>query len=447
MLRAGKPSDWIVAAGRRVAAMLACERGNIAMTFALASVPLVVSVGGLVDYVRATMAHTAMQNALDATSLALSRQTNITTMSSSDMLTFATNYFNANYTDQDAPTVTLTPSYSASGPSVTVGGSASVPMNFLGLVGLPNLTITATSTTIWGESRLRVALVLDNTGSMADSGKMTALKTATHNLLTQLQNAVSVPGDVYVSMIPFVKDVNVGASNYGQSWIRWDLWDAVNGKCSRSRYTTQSACTGAGKTWTPASHSTWNGCVTDRDQNNDTTNVAPSSATAATLFPAEQYSLCPGALMGLSYDWTALGNEVDAMQPNGTTNQAIGLAWGWQSLTQSPFTIPAFDPKYTYKQIIILLSDGLNTQDRWYGDGVNTSTQVDARQQILCANIKAAGVLVYTVQVDTGGDPTSTLLQGCASDPSHFFLLTSASQIITTFQSIGTALSDLRLKN
>jgi hypothetical protein len=30
-----------------------------------------------------------------------------------------------------------------------------------------------------GESRLRVALVLDNTGSMADAGKMTALQTAT----------------------------------------------------------------------------------------------------------------------------------------------------------------------------------------------------------------------------------------------------------------------------
>ena len=133
------------------------------------------------------------------------------------------------------------------------------------------------------------------------------------------------------------------------------------------------------------------------------------------------------------------------MQPNGSTNQAIGLAWGWQSLTQAPFTIPAFDPTYTYKQIIILLTDGLNTQDRWYGDGYNTSTQVDARQQILCTNIKNAGVIVYTVQVNTGGDPTSTLLQNCATDPSYFFLLTSASQIVTTFQSIGTALSNLRL--
>ena len=60
-----------------------------------------------------------------------------------------------------------------------------------------------------------MALVLDNTGSMADDGKMTALKTATKNLLTQLQGAASVDGDVYVSIIPFSKNVNLGPANYG----------------------------------------------------------------------------------------------------------------------------------------------------------------------------------------------------------------------------------------
>jgi hypothetical protein len=55
----------------------------------------------------------------------------------------------------------------------------------------------------------------------------------------------------------------------------------------------------------------------------------------------------------------------------------------------------------------------------------------------------AAGVTVYAVQVNTGGDPTSTLLQNCASDSSKFFLLISADAIVTTFDQIGTALSKL----
>ncbi len=129
------------------------------------------------------------------------------------------------------------------------------------------------------------------------------------------------------------------------------------------------------------------------------------------------------------------------MQPNGNTNQAVGLQAGWQSLTAAPFTVPAMDPNYKYTQAIILLSDGLNTEDRWYSN----ASSIDTRQQKTCDNIKAAGITIYTVQVNTGGDPTSTLLQNCASDASKFFLLTSSTQIVTTFNQIGTALSNLRL--
>lgn len=114
---------------------------------------------------------------------------------------------------------------------------------------------------------------------------------------------------------------------------------------------------------------------------------------------------------------------------------------GWQSLTAAPFAIPAMDSHYQYIQAIILLSDGLNTEDRWY----TSASSIDARQQTTCDNIKAAGITIYAVQVNTGGDPTSTLLQSCASDPGKFFLLTSATQIVTTFNQIGTALSNLRL--
>ena len=63
--------------------------------------------------------------------------------------------------------------------------------------------------------------------------------------------------------------------------------------------------------------------------------------------------------------WTSMNSLADSMQPNGNTNQPIGLVWGWQSLVGGgPLTAPAMDPNYTYQQIIILLSDGLNTADR-----------------------------------------------------------------------------------
>src|SRR5262249_35996072 len=141
----------------------------------------------------------------------------------------------------------------------------------------------------------------------------------------------------------------------------------------------------------------------------------------------------------MSYDWTTLNTKVDAMAPAGNTNQAIGLAWGWQSLAQTaPLNAPPLDPNYQYQQVIILLSDGLNTQDRWY----SSASPIDTRQGIACTNIKNANVTIYTVLVMSGN---STVLQNCASDASKYFALTDANSIITTFNTIGTNLVKLHL--
>ena len=255
-----------------------------------------------------------------------------------------------------------------------------------------------------------------------------------------------------MSIIPFVKDVTLDPANSGASWIDWTDWNAANGSCSNSWYKSQSRCTSHNGTWTPANHGTWNGCVVDRgDQNGpdtadyDTNVVEPTTSITATLFAAEQYSSCPQAAMGLSYDWATMSSLVDNMSPAGNTNQAIGLALGWMSLTGGgPFTAPAMDPDYKYQQVIILLTDGLNTQDRWY----TNQSDIDTRQEMTCGNIKDANVILYTIQVDTGGDPTSTLLQNCASNTSgttDHFLLTSADEIVTTFNQIGTDLTRLYL--
>ena len=83
----------------------------------------------------------------------------------------------------------------------------------------------------------------------------------------------------------------------------------------------------------------------------------------------------------------------------------------------------------------------IGTQNRWY----TSATDIDARQQIACANVKLAKIDLYTIQVNTGGDPISTLLQNCASDPKKFFHLTSADQMTATFQEIGTNLTKLRV--
>ena len=439
---------YIREAARR---FVGANHANVAVIFAIACVPIISSVGLAIDYSRANSARSSMQAALDSTALMLSKDLSQGVITASQVNAQAQLYFAALYTNKDAAqSATISATYTANGSmgsTIQIIGSGSVMTDFMKVAGFPNIDFSTSSTSAWGNVRMRVAMALDNTGSMGQDGKMPALQTASKNLIDQLSALAKNPGDVYVSIIPFAKDVNVGPSNYSQNWIDWTAWDAKNGTnvCnSRDRW---GNCTST--TWTPAAHSTWNGCVWDRDKDHDpsgfdTLNTAPVTSNIYTLFPAEQWSACPVQLMPLSYNWSALKSLIDTMTPNGNTDQAIGMAWAWQSLAQTaPLNAPAKDSNYTYKDAIILLSDGLNTQDRWYTDAAS----IDLRQQKLCKNAKDAGVIVYTIQVNTSkpADPTSAVLSQCASSPENFYMLTSANQVLSAFTSIGTSLSKLRV--
>jgi hypothetical protein len=159
------------------------------------------------------------------------------------------------------------------------------------------------------------------------------------------------------------------------------------------------------------------------------------------MFPAEQYSSCPAQLLPLTYDWTTLNDKVDGLYPNGNTNQGIGIAWAFQALTASPFTIPAKDANYKYTEVIILMSDGLNTQNRFSSN----QSSIDTRELTTCTNAKNAGIVIYTVQVNTGGDPTQAVMKNCASSADKFTEIKKANQLVAAFNSIGTALSNLRI--
>jgi Flp pilus assembly protein TadG len=440
----------------------AARDGNIAITFAIALLPLLGFVGAAIDYSRAAHAKSAMQAALDSTSLMLSKDLSTGTITQSQISTKAVSYFTALYTNKDAQgvsiTATYTPGSGTTGNTVQVNGTGSITTDFMRIAGFPTMGYGATSTSTWGTSLLRVALVLDSTGSMADYNKIGNLQTAAKNLVTQLSALAVNDGDVYIAVVPFEIDVNVGTSNVGASWLRWDLWDPQNYSnaftpyntyCDQGYWTTKAQCLGHGYNWTHStgspSHSQWNGCVGDRDQSNDTTSTAPSSN--ATRFPADQDQNCPAALVTpLTYNWTTVNNTINAMTPAGATNQTVGLQWGWLSLLQqSPLNAPSEDSTKQYQHIIILFTDGLNTGDRWYGDYSSQSSQVDARMTALCSNIKSSGVTIYTVQIDTDGAGQSAVLPSCASGANNFFMLTQPSQIAAAFSQIGTDIAKLRV--
>jgi Flp pilus assembly protein TadG len=578
------------------------QSGNIAVLFGIALVPILAFVGAAVDYSRANAARSSMQAALDATALMLSKDLSAGTIAATDIPTKASTYFKALYTSTDAQNVQVNATYSTATSSTTatvlLAASGQITTDFMNIVGFPTMGFNTNTTTTWGNTRMRVALVLDNTGSMSQNGKMAAMQSAAKNMIDTLSTYNKTDGDVYISIVPFTKDVNVGTSNVNASWINWTEWEAepklltansypinvsyngytytwadigpgdpcpfdtsnnggtrpVNNSSykpfgfacfdrpatltgatdlsstsftSSVRYLIPSSgtysgmicpgldsgthypgktnvyyngcytsvantptvvssgssascpagkphcsCSGSGSSrkcvqvtyshyWrthptdttqaanaAPA-HSTWKGCINDRDQDYDTKNTAPgsSSTSPSSQFYAEQWKDCLTATVTpMSNNWATLKNQITAMTANGNTNQSVGMAWGWQSLstTNGPIAAPAKSSNYLYRDYIVLLSDGLNTQNRWS----TTDTVIDARQELLCANVKgdsANPVTVFTIQVNiNNGDPKSQVLQDCASN-GNFQMITSASQTADAFQNVLTQISKLRV--
>jgi Flp pilus assembly protein TadG len=438
---------------KQLQAFRADRGGNIAIIFALASLPVVGLVGASVDYSRAGSVRADLQSALDATALMVSKTA--ATTSAADLQTAANSYFQVLFNRPEAQSTTITASYSTdNGSSVTVSGTSTVNTNFINIIRIPQINISASSTVAWGSSKLRVALVLDNTGSMADDNKLANLKTASKNLLKTLQSAAQTAGDVQVAIIPFANGVNVGNGNVNEFWIDWGNYSTSGGSgwgsnsssswsssSTSSSYSSGNWSSSASSSWSSSSDkSKWQGCVMDRDQDYDIKNTVPNKNTSSTLYPAIYSTYCPAPMMPLSSDWTGLSSKIDSMVATGSTNQTIGLVWGWQALTPGePFDNPAMPADA--QQVIVMLTDGLNTENRWTTD----PTKIDARTAKVCANIKAAGITLYTVQVKGNGDATSAILQNCATDSSKFFALSSGSQIVTTFNTIGTKLAQLRI--
>ncbi len=429
------------------------EGGNIAVLFGIAILPILGFVGAAVDYARVNNARTAMQTALDTAALMISKDT--TGLTAAQINQKANDYFTALYKHPEALNVVITATYTKStseGSKVVLTGSGTMNTDFMKVVGYPTIDFGTSSTTVWGNTRLRVAMALDITGSMNSAGKLDAMKKAAKGLVDTLKSSAKVTDDVYLSIVPFNVMVNVGTNNKNANWLDWDT---SYGSCSQSSKKTESACLAANKTWTASNLNSWKGCVTDRTQSYDTTRDAPTTATPATLYLGESYSDCGSSILPMtsvfsanesdgSLDDTTIKGKINNLVAGGNTNQSIGMQMAWMLLqTTNPFPTPAKDPNYKYTDAIILLSDGENTQNRWY----STASQIDARQKILCDNIKntANGTTsIYTIQVNTDGGPDSAVLKYCANS-GNFYASTSASGIATAFNSIGSSLSKLRI--
>src|SRR3954468_5600252 len=238
------------------------ERGGVAPIFALAIVPIIGLAGAAVDYSRAASARAAMYAALDATGLMLSKDA--ATMAPDQINAKATQIFNAEFNRSDVSGVqvhAVLNSPQAGSFTLNVTASGNLPTTFTRILGQSQIALSGNADFNWGIKKLELALALDNTGSMGQSGKLAQLKTAAKNLLTTLKSAAKQPGDVKVSIIPFDTTVNVGTVYKDQFWIDYSVKGIQKNQ--------------------------WTGCVMDRDQSNDVADTTPRSGDHSQPVPGQ----------------------------------------------------------------------------------------------------------------------------------------------------------------
>lgn len=407
--------------------LLRNDRAAVAPIFAVCSLVIFGAVGVAVDYSRAASSRSEMQAALDSAAIMLAKEA--ANLTDAQVKEKAQQYFLASFKSPEAKNIIVVPRVTRDGGvnKVSVEGTGFLNTSLFNLFGKQSIDIRATSEVSWGMRRLELALALDNTGSMLDSGKLNALKTATNSLLDTLEKTSQKKDDIKVSIIPFTAFVNVDPKNKKVKWIDFSGWTEVD---------SVGVEVGLSSDWiNPKSGKKWSGCVTDRNQPHDVQDTAPNNADQ--LFPAAE-CVNPVPLIELTSNWNKLHKKVEEMKGDGTTNVTIGLVWAWHSLTSQQPLKDAAAPAPDLDKVLVLLTDGENTENRWGGNGA----AINKRTEAACANIKAAGIKLYTVRVIAGN---ATLLKNCASSPSMYFEVAQASQLNAAFKAIADSLASLRI--
>lgn len=390
---------------RTFSAFAANARGNVAMMFGLSIIPLLAATGAAVDYTRASTVQQKLGLALDSAALAVGSSLETDTQ---ELEAIARKYFEANYPEL-ATEVGGSLSVIITQSTITISATANVPTSIVRVVGIDTVPVHATTEVTKETKGTEVVLVLDNTGSMNSSGKITALKSAAAELVEIAFGGQETPELLKFGLVPFSAAVNVGADKLTSGWIDTNALSSFHSVNFASTSNVFSL-------YNDLQDKSWNGCVQARPAPYDTTDTAPTSSDGDTLWvpyfaPDEpDYSAAQdaGYWYGNSYvgdettstnldmdyrqkkvtkypgEWvgssagphfncqiapiTALTNQkqtllnsINAMVATGSTVIPMGLAWGWRVLSPGePFTEGVAYSNEDYNKVIILLTDGKN---------------------------------------------------------------------------------------
>jgi hypothetical protein len=205
-----------------------------------------------------------------------------------------------------------------------------------------------------------------------------------------------------------------------------------------------------------------------------TSNLASGAGGTGDFGPNRECGMTP--LLRLTSSFSTVTSKLNSMTSVGNTNVAMGLMWGWHVLSpNAPFADGVAYGTAKVTKVVILLTDGDNTNDEvsnpensiytglgyiWQkrllqsgstttyldetSDGTDRRDAIDAREALLCTNMKAKGIVIYSIGVGVSTH-SKAILKSCASFTDYYYDVTDASQLDTVFDNIAGAIASLRI--
>ncbi|TPN43140.1 MULTISPECIES: TadE/TadG family type IV pilus assembly protein [unclassified Mesorhizobium] len=354
------------------------------------------------------------------------------------------------------------------------------------LFGIGDMQRVAASTTaLYSDKAVEVAMMLDITGSMAKRGnvdKIGDLRAAARNAVqTMLQNQDPKRPRIRVAIVPYASGVNAGklaenvyAETQGSSELPpvagSSLLVAKTGKALLPSFSDYISIVGAAMPHP-------DNCTTERkNKNGDADLSADGPDTVRTDRNGKKYyalvnrddhldgggmNRCPDAeVIPLTADSDALLDSIDDFRAAGYTAGAIAIQWTYYMLSPQWRTAiknaglgngaSDADAKKIAK-VAILMTDGqFNTA--FAGAGGSYNGQGDLARgnaEALCGNMKNDGIEIFTIGFDlndkdmsaTERDQAKAVLKGCSSKDAsaaerHYFEASTGAELDAAFQEI-----------
>jgi len=261
------------------------ENGAFLALFGVMAIMVVAVSGAVVDFVTVEQARARAQAALDSAALALQPSIYVDTVP--QIQTKAEALLNERIGDTSIAAQIIEITTDETDGTLYMRAQLTVPMSFVALVGITEMTASVFAQATRKKLFMEVAMVLDNSGSMANYSRMSNLKTAAKSATDILFDNQDTQPNTYISIVPFNFWVNVGASNANASWmdqagttgIVLDNFDQDDDETTPfpgplNRFALYDQITNA----------SWAGCVEARVQPYDADDTVPDISVPETLF-------------------------------------------------------------------------------------------------------------------------------------------------------------------